>query len=439
MMGAIGESGRGTPRRPTRSAPPDGEPDWWVPAHLGGSAPTPEEAQAIARRGGGGASGTPCSTAGGLGPGRVSLPVAREFVRREARAALVRGRGSGRAGGGALSTPPAWEEVADPGPRVPTEPLRGDVTADCVIGLGASGAAAARYAAERGADVVGPRRGRCRRRCRGAQRRVPARRGLAVPPRRRRHVGPPPAARAVRRDPRRARSRWPTRRRPGVVLGAPARCGSRTSDERGPTSPRIWRRCDADGCRASPTRGRRARGCSCPPTPPSTRSDGRAARPSGPRPRAPGCTRRPRSPSWAGRVVTAGGTVTAATDRRGRRRRSRAPLPSSRAGCAALGCRCSAPPRPTGAPLPSRLPPLGLRLRPAAADRRGPPRRVPRPLRRPRVGRSPHGPAPRSRRASTAPWRELGVDAPVTHRWAAHAAFTPTAGRSATRCAPACS
>jgi 1-acyl-sn-glycerol-3-phosphate acyltransferase len=49
MMERIGELvAHAQERYPQR--PADGEPDWWVPAHLGGSAPTPAEAQAVARQ-----------------------------------------------------------------------------------------------------------------------------------------------------------------------------------------------------------------------------------------------------------------------------------------------------------------------------------------------------------------------------------------------------
>lgn len=49
----------------------------------------------------------------------------------------------------------AWDATDDPGPTVPVTPLPGALTVDvCVVGLGASGAAAALRAAERGASVV---------------------------------------------------------------------------------------------------------------------------------------------------------------------------------------------------------------------------------------------------------------------------------------------
>ncbi len=49
----------------------------------------------------------------------------------------------------------AWDELGEPAPPPALSPLDGDVTADvCVVGLGASGLAAARHLAARGADVV---------------------------------------------------------------------------------------------------------------------------------------------------------------------------------------------------------------------------------------------------------------------------------------------
>lgn len=52
-------------------------------------------------------------------------------------------------------TDSAWSTVGDPGPAVRCGPLEDATTADvCVIGLGASGLAAAQHAAERGAEVV---------------------------------------------------------------------------------------------------------------------------------------------------------------------------------------------------------------------------------------------------------------------------------------------
>lgn len=54
-----------------------------------------------------------------------------------------------------MTAPVAWDDLVALGSAVATAPLDGDTTADvCVVGLGASGLAAARRLAERGADVV---------------------------------------------------------------------------------------------------------------------------------------------------------------------------------------------------------------------------------------------------------------------------------------------
>lgn len=54
-----------------------------------------------------------------------------------------------------MSAPTAWDVTGDPGPPVATDRLSGDIETElCVVGLGASGAAAALHAARRGARVV---------------------------------------------------------------------------------------------------------------------------------------------------------------------------------------------------------------------------------------------------------------------------------------------